>query len=184
VLAVLPPQGEVAVIPFEEDRHIQNQVIEMAHATPLTICGRQFDRDGPDFGFLRLPPANVGWLRAMCSFYNLKKHREEALKNEEPAPNYIEAVIGMIEKLTKEIPIEKPLRRAKALSAIFCNGQVQNKREIDGFDLAAVTVTAYPDFPLPNSFEGMSGSALWRMYFTERTTLLPSFQSVLSAFPL
>jgi hypothetical protein len=167
VLDVLPNKGEVGVILFQ-DRRLQKHVIEMEHAVALSIRGQQFDANGPDLGFLRLPPKNVGWLSAIGSFYNLKKHRDEALANENPAPNYVEAVIGMIEKLTKEVPVDRPLRQAKAFSAIFCNGTAQNNRDQNGFDLVDVAVTAYPDFPLPESFEGMSGGALWRIFFTEQ----------------
>jgi hypothetical protein len=165
VLAVLPTEGPVGVILFKNGA-LQKQVIEMAHAVPLSICGKQFDADGPDLGFIRI--ANVGWLSALASFYNLKKHREEALADEKPAPYSEQAIIGMIEELTKELPVDKPLRRAKVFSAIFCNGATENNRDLNGFDLVDMAVTAYPDFPLPNNFEGMSGGALWRVFYNEK----------------
>jgi hypothetical protein len=105
VLKALPVESEVGIILFK-DGALQRQAIKMAHAEPLTISGAEFGRDGPDLGFLRLPPANVGWLNALSSFYNLPKHREEALSDKKPTLDYIESVIGMIEELTKVIPAE------------------------------------------------------------------------------
>jgi hypothetical protein len=167
VLDALPSKGEVGIILFK-DSALQKHVIDMAHAVPVSIRGQQFDADGPDLGFLRLPQPIVGWLRAISSFYNLTKHRDEALVNTQPTPHHTDAIIGMIDELTKELPVDKPLRRAKAFSAIFCNGMAQNEHNKNGFDLVDLAVTAYPDFPVPESFEGMSGGALWRVFFTEQ----------------
>jgi len=167
VLDALPSEGAVGVILFRS-RQLQKQVIEMEHAVPLSIRAEQFDQNGPDLGFLRLPPKNVGWLNALNSFYNMTKWRGEVLAKQKPAQHFAEALIGMIEELTEEIPVAEPLRRAKSFSAIFCNGESKNTRDKNGFDLVDVTPTAYPDFAVPKNFKGMSGGALWRMYFVER----------------
>jgi hypothetical protein len=183
VLKELPAKGEVGIILFK-DGALQRQAIKMAHVEPpLMISGEKFGPDGPDLGFLRFPPVNEGWLKALASFYNLAKHREDALAEKKPALDYIESVIGMIEKLTKEIPAEKPLGHAKQFSAIFCNGQAQNSREAGGFDLIDLVIKEYPDFPLPANFKGMSGGALWRLFLNERNGVFSVVSKLLVGVP-
>ena len=129
VLDVLPKKGEVGIILYR-DGALQKHVIEIENTEePIIIRGAEFGPSGPDLGFMRLPQKNVGWLRAIGSFYNLAKRRDYVLNNEIPAPNSVDAAIGMIDEFTKEIPVAEPLRRAKAFSAIFCNGEVRNERD-------------------------------------------------------
>ena len=94
--------------------------------------------------------------------------RDPVLANRVPAPDYVDAVIGMIDELTKEIPVLEPKRRATAFSAIFGHAEVKQERDENGFDLLDLEMTAYSDFTLPDSFRGMSGGALWRIYFVEK----------------
>jgi hypothetical protein len=166
VLNELPKEGDVGIILYR-DRSLQKQVIKMENTDQVVIRGEIFGADGPDLGFLRIPHENVGWLKATNSFYNLTKRRDQVLAKETPASYFADAVIGMIDEFTKEIPVSEPKKRAKMFSAIFCNGSAKDNRDSNGYDLMDVEVTSYPDFPLPNSFEGMSGGALWRIYFNE-----------------
>ena len=163
----LPKKVDVGIILFR-DRSLQKQVVKMENAEQLIIRGHKFGPNGPDLGFMRLPQENVGWLKATNSFCNLTRARDQVLAHKVPAPNYVDAIIGMIDELTKEVAVAQPLRRAKSFSAIFCNGQVRKERNKNGYDVLDIAVTAYPDFELPDSFEGMSGGALWRIYFIEK----------------
>jgi hypothetical protein len=163
----LPKKGAVGIILFS-DRFLQKQVIQMEDAELLPIRGDTYGPNGPDLGFIRLPEQNIGWLKAKNSFYNLTKRRDPVLANQVPAPNHIDAVIGLIDELTKEIPVPEPKRRANAFSGLFGNADVIKERDENGFDLLDIEMMAYSDFTLPNSFEGMSGGALWRIYFVEK----------------
>jgi len=167
VLDVLPSTGAVAIVLFQSGK-LQKQVIPMEYAVPVVIRGEEFTKNGPDMGFLRLPPTIAGSLSAIGLSYNLKKWSDSVFSDKKPAPNYVEALVGMIGALTHESPAEKPHRRAKSFSAVFCDAKEQNTRKSDGYDLVDVAPVAYPDFALPPNFEGMSGGALWRMYFIER----------------
>lgn len=167
VIDALPKEGSVGVVLYQS-RFMQKQVIEMGKTQQAVIRGEEFGIDGPDLGFLRLPDENLGWLKATNSFYNLSIRREKALADETPTPHYFDAVVGMIDELTKEVRIDDPKLRAKSFTAILCNGQITTSREKNGLDLLDLTVSAYPDFPLPSSFEGMSGGALWRFFVEEK----------------
>lgn len=171
VLDALPKTGDVGIILFQ-NRTMQKQVIKIEDAElPIIIRAEEFGCNGPDLGFLRLPQTNVSWLKATNSFYNLKKRRDKVLGNESPVPNYVEAVVGMIDVFTKDVLVDDPTRRAKVFSAIFCSGEVRTNRNESGFDLLDVAITPYPDFPLPDNFQGMSGGALWRFYFFEKDNI-------------
>src|ERR1700681_575904 len=58
-------------------------------------------RTRPSLGFLRLPEKYLGWLRAINSFYNLTKSRDEYLANSTPGPDSVDAIVGMIHERTK-----------------------------------------------------------------------------------
>jgi hypothetical protein len=187
VIDELPKTGEVGIVLYRE-KTFQKQVIKMEDTERVTVREAIFGPEGPDMGFLRIPEENIGWLKATSSFYNLKKRRLNELAGQTPAENYVDAVIGMIDELTVNVPVDKPKRRAKAFSAIFCNGEVSGTNNVNGYDLLDFSVTSHPDFKLPGSFEGMSGGALWRVYFEmkddtpsivgKRVQGIPFYQSV------
>jgi hypothetical protein len=167
VLDVLPKSGDVGIVLYKGET-LQKQVIKMENADRLMICRDKFGSNGPDLGYLQLPEDNVGWLKAINTFYNLSKRRDQVLARQAPAPNCVDAVVGMVDQFTKDVPVNEPLLRAKAFSAIFCDGYIASERNEDGYDILDVNITSYPDFPLPTSFGGMSGGGLWRIYFVEK----------------
>jgi hypothetical protein len=125
-------------------------------------------RSGPDLGFLRLPQNNIGWLKAKGSFYNLSKHRNDALTHKNAGSGHIDAVVGVIHELTKDLPSETPRIRKKGFTAIFSGGRPIAVKYVDNFDILDFELTSDPDFNLPNSFEGTSGGAIWRFFVEER----------------
>jgi hypothetical protein len=167
VLAELPKSGEVGII-FYRSGAIQKQTIKMEYTDQLTISGSTFGPDGPDLGFLRLPQETVGWLKATNVFFNISKRRPQVLAKQAPAPDCVDAVVGMVDQLTKEIPVSEPKTRAMVFSAIFSDGVVEKERNKCGFDIFEFKPANYPDFQLPTNFEGVSGGGLWRIYLTER----------------
>ena len=122
-----------------------------------------FRPDGPDLGFLRLAGDTVGWFEAIGSFYNLLKHRSNA---SQPAPSQhsTDAIVGMIDERTKDLPAERPRERRMGFEALFSNGTISAERDVGGYDLFAFAPTDYPNFKLPGDYQGTSGGAVWRIY--------------------
>jgi hypothetical protein len=145
-----------------QERQFRKQTIEMAETTKISIRGNGFGPDGPDLGFLRLPEKYLGWLRAINSFYNLTKNRDEYLANSTPGPDSVDAIVGMIHERTKTL-IADNLRK-KGFEALFSDGRIVETRHADAHDLLSFLPTVYPDFQLPANFQGTSGGALWRVY--------------------
>lgn len=108
----------------------------------------------------------VGWFDAIGSFYNLLKHRSDA---SQPAPSEhsTDAVVGMIDERTKDLPAERRGERRKGFEALFSNGTVSAEREVSGYDLFDFAPTDYPDFKLPADYQGTSGGAVWRICLSQ-----------------
>ncbi len=70
----------------------------------------------------------------------------------------------MIAERTTDLPPEERGTSEKGFYTLFVVGMVVGKRESNGFDLFDFEVTYGPDSVSPDSFEGMSGGALWRVY--------------------
>lgn len=164
VLANLPEQGEVGIVEYRgQTTHYRKRTIEMANTTKMVLRADDFGPDGPDLGFLRLAADAVGWFDAIGSFYNLLKHRSDA-SGAAPAPDFTDAVVGMIDERTRDLPAERPRERRKGFEALFSNGTVSGERCVGGFDLFDFVPTDYPDFTLPGNYGGTSGGAVWRIY--------------------
>jgi hypothetical protein len=164
VLTNLPDQGEVGIVEYRgQTIHYRKRTIEMANTTKIVLRGDAFGPDGPDLGFLRLAPDTVGWFEAIGSFYNLLKHRSDT-SGAAPSPDSTDAVVGMIDERTKDLPAERPRERRKGFEALFSNGTASNDRIVGGYDLFDFSPTDYPDFTLPGDYGGTSGGAVWRIY--------------------
>ncbi len=164
VLVHLPDSGAVGIVEYRgQTIHYRKRTIEMANTTKIVLRGDAFGPDGPDLGFLRLAPDTVGWFEAIGSFYNLLKHRSDT-SGAAPSPDSTDAVVGMIDERTKDLPAERPHERRKGFEALFSNGTVSNDRIVGGYDLCDFAPTDYPDFTLPGDYGGTSGGAVWRIY--------------------
>lgn len=164
VLTNLPDQGEVGIVEYRgQTIHYRKRTIEMANTTKIALRGDAFGPNGPDLGFLRLAADTVGWFEAIGSFYNLLKHRADA-SGPTPSPYSTDAVVGMIDERTKDLPAERTRECRKGFEALFSNGTVSNERVVEGYDLIDFAPTDYPDFTLPGNYGGTSGGAVWRIY--------------------
>jgi len=135
----------------------------MADATKIVLRGVAFGPGGPDLGFLRLSAETIGWFEAIGSFYNLLKHRSDA-SQPVPSPHSTDAIVGMIDERTKDLPAERPRERRKGFEALFSNGTISGEHIGGGYDLFDFVPTDYPDFKLPGDYQGTSGGAVWRIY--------------------
>lgn len=164
VLTHLPDSGAVGIVEYRgEGIHYRKRTIEMANTTKIVLSGDAFGPDGPDLGLLRLATDTIGWFDAIGSFYNLLKHRSDASQSA-PSDHSTDAVVGMIDERTKDLPAERRGERRKGFEALFSNGTVSAEREVGGYDLFDFAPTDYPDFKLPGDYSGTSGGAVWRIY--------------------
>ena len=169
VLKELPDKGEVGLVRFPRvQRFAEKLTIDMEHVDKLTIGAAPFGAEGPDLGFLRLWPEVLGTLKARGNaFFNLWKRRKSVLCGDHPDLRCFDGLSGMIAEWTTDLPPEERGTRKKRFRALFGVGMVIGKRESNGFDLFDFEVTYGQSSVSPDSFEGMSGGALWRVYCTK-----------------
>ena len=168
VLKYLPDQGEVGLIRFSMAQSFpQKATIDMGQAEKLTIAAEDEGPEGPDLGFLRLSPKDVGPLQARNVFFNLGKRREAVLADDQPDPPYFDGISGLIADWTTDLPPEHGWARVKGFRAVYGVGLIVGEHESNGFDLFDFEVTYGPGSVSPVSYEGMSGGALWRVYYTK-----------------
>jgi len=175
VLTELPDKGKVGLVRFARTSAPQKLTIEMAHCEKLIIKGGQFGPEGPDLGLLKLPTTEVGLLKAVNSFFNLSKRRDSVLVNESRTAGYFDGLLGVIAEWTTDLTPERG--RKKRFKALFGVGRVVKQQHANGYDLLEFEVTYGPGSESPQSFEGMSGGAMWRVYGTldaDRNQLLVS----------
>ena len=166
VLANLPDHGEVGLVRFPKTQAgaAQRLTIDMGQVQTLTIGTSPFDHEGPDLGFLRLSPEQVGTLLARGNvFYNLGMRRDSVLNSNQPIPPYFDGLSGMVAEQTTDLPREHGAARVKGFFALYGVGLVVREHEANGLDLLDFEVTYGPGSESPDSYGGMSGGALWRV---------------------
>ena len=139
----------------------------MGQAEMLTIAADPFGPDGPDLGFLRLSPDDAGTLKVRNVFFNLGKRRKSVLADDQPSLPHFDGISGMIAERTTDLPPEEGWVRLKGFHALYGVGLIVGEHESNGFDLFDFEVTYGPGSDSPFSYEGMSGGALWRVYYTK-----------------
>lgn len=169
VLESLPNTNktQIGLVRFPRVQPIKSErlVINMEQAEKLIIGTGPFNANGPDLGFLRLSSEDVGTLEARGNvFFNLQMRQEAVLANNQPGDRYFDAISGMVALWTKDLLHEDPRARVKTFNALFGIGLVVKEHTINEHDLYDFEVTYGPGSASPDSYEGMSGGALWRVY--------------------
>ena len=158
VLTHLPDSGAVGIVEYGgKGIHYRKRTIEMANTTKIVLRGDAFGPGGPDLGFVRLASDTIGWFDAIGSFYNLLKHRFDASQRA-PSEHSTDAVVGMINERTKDLPAERRGERRKGFEALSSNGTVSADRAVRGYDRSTSR-----RFKLPGDYQGTSGGAVWRI---------------------
>jgi hypothetical protein len=169
VLENLPTYGTVGVVlQAQTPQEFQRQTIIMEHTQRVAISNNEFGEYGPDLAFLRLVDADIGWLKAKISFYNLMKRRDDVLAGKRPSKSHADVITGAIHEFTKDAPPQLPRTRKKVFALIFCSARQTAVRYMDDRQLTYFEPVNDPGFPMPTSFEGTSGGAIWCFYVAEK----------------
>ena len=163
VLRGLPNTGKVGIARFPQASLVQKLTIDMSFTDKL-LLGREASPEGPDLGFLWLPPTDAGTLKATNSFFNLSRRRNLVLSGGHPSLQYFDGISGVIGEWTNDLPAQRGFEYVISFGALYGVGCVVKKHDANGFDLLDFEVTYDAELKLPQSFGGMSGGALWRVY--------------------
>ncbi len=143
----------------------QRQKIEMEHAVKIIFRGEKFGPMVQTWDFCASPPNERKQSQSNQRIRQPGMIRKSILARQQPAPSYVDAIIGVIAERTKDLPPTETEGSPKQFEALFSSGKTVNESEINGYDLVDFEVTSKPDFKLPTSYKGTSGGALWRFYF-------------------
>lgn len=174
VLVELPEKGRVGLVRFPMRQPIAlRQTIDMDYAEKLVIRADSWTDNGPDLGFLKLSPEDVGTIKARNLFFDLGMKRDSILSGKLPDPPFFDGISGMIAEWTADLTPEREYARVKSFGAMYGIGRVVKEHEASGFDLLDFEVTYGPGVDSPSSFGGMSGGALWRVYCSDNNNSHP-----------
>lgn len=126
----------------------------MERTQRVAINRNEFGAYGSDLAFLRLAGADISWLKAKISFYNLMKRRDDVLAGKRPSKSHADVTTGAIHKFTKDAPTQYPGTRKKVFALIFCSARhtavwYMNDRQLTYFE-----PVSDPGIPMPSGFEG------------------------------
>ena len=114
-------------------------------------------------GLLVLPPADVGGLKAIKSFYNLSRRREAILAS---PPNIREGIwflCGFPNELTSEEPPEAGYEIVKGFRSTCGAGGIRHEYQTGDYDYLEFEVRYGGISEAPERFRGCSGGGLWQV---------------------
>lgn len=142
---------------------VQRQMIEIEPSDTIILDGAA-GPDGPDLAFLRLPIVNEANLAATNTFYEVARRRD-VIHTGHPGSALTEAVLGVVEAMTKDVTGTGPSVRSKLFTMMLLDGGTGEMRVSDGYDVT-VFQPRFEDGDLPPAtYKGVSGGGLWRVYF-------------------
>jgi hypothetical protein len=142
---------------------VQRQMIEIEQPDTIILDGAA-GPDGPDLAFLRLPIVNEANLAATNTFYEVARRRDVILTGH-PGSALTEAVLGVVEAMTKDVAGTAPSVRSKLFTMMLLDGVTGAMRVSDGYDVTVFQPRFEDDDQPPATYKGVSGGGLWRVYF-------------------
>jgi hypothetical protein len=168
VLEHLPISGEVGLIlPTRFQPRLHRFTLNMEFVEKLRIARGIHASDGPDLALLILHPSQVGAVKAIKSFYNLSKRRDQILSNP-PAINVGAWVLsGMAHEWTVDTPPERGYERVKVFRGIHGAGLVEVEYVRNGYDFLEFKAKYNESYEGPQSYKGYSGGGLWHLLIAQ-----------------
>lgn len=180
VIDALPSHGEIGFI-ISEKLHkfsLRTQALKK-----FTIAKAKNPAEGPDIGFLVLPDAILGQIKALKSFYNVEK-REGIADNPPNTDLGVWCLCGFPEVLTRHEGPDKGFEKVKGFMGFCGFGGVLHQYTLDNFDYFDFEVLYNENTQTPISFGGVSGGGLWQVIIAQKDNreLIPK-EIILSGIP-
>jgi hypothetical protein len=122
---------------------------------------------GPDLAFIPLGSRLMAALEASASVIDLDVQRDRASAGDIPDTEALDAFVGVIGKLT---PLAERRDKKKVLypAAFIVPGRFVARANLTDFDLLEHEPITEPEFPIPESWAGVSGGGMWRLFVRRR----------------
>jgi len=163
VLKNLPDTGDIGLIlPTRSQPQLHASKIKGEVVQKIKVAHGKNAAEGPDIGLLLLPPVEAGWLKAIKSFYNLRRRREKVLTSPQDYRDGIWFVSGFAGAQTSEEPAQGGFAKVKVFRGDIGAAGVNREFSIDDFDYFDFEVRYGGINQAPESFKGYSGGGLWQ----------------------
>jgi hypothetical protein len=163
VIESLEKSKHVGLVLAGPTQQLHNILISMDHCQRVELVCQGQPSDGPDLGFLTLPPDTVGTLKAKKSFYNLSLRRERMLDKPPPLGDGFWVLSGFGGEWTGDGKAQQGFKRVKFFRGMHGAGQVAEEYEEGGFDYLSYEALYNELYEGPDSYGGFSGGALWHL---------------------
>ncbi len=155
-------KGNIGIVRFlSNPKRLQNLKLNVEHVRIESVGEAPFGPRGPDIALLILPQDTAAALAATNSFYNLA----ERIEAEVPKGPHFECIAGVVHERTRDVA-EPTFKngKSKMFEASFEPGTTQGLEPNGEHDLISFKPQVDAGYTPPESYEGVSGAALWRVY--------------------
>ena len=160
VIKEVPSQGEIGLILSER---LHRYTIQSELVGRIEIAKGSIQSEGPDLGFLVLPQADLGQIKAMKSFRDLSIRRQRILDNPPENDSGIWFLCGFPDEQTTNEGATKGFEIVKGFHGLCGGGGVTKEYMSANYDYLEFDVLYTEEGQAPESFGGVSGGGLWQV---------------------
>jgi hypothetical protein len=156
---------EIGVIRFVGDAQNQRRTIQLGETQTIIVqSADSFDekKEEIDLAFTVLPPDIASSIEAQNLFLNLEKNRTKMEEWASTKEKHVDAMLGLVDELSEK-PFKEGQEIISPMRGVLHSGHVVAAEN----GLLTMRAMDYNLDKIPNSFGGMSGGGLWRVYFAE-----------------
>lgn len=182
VLEKLPICGEIGLIlPVGPASKLQRVTIAIEHTQRVTVGPASHNSNGPDIGVLLLSRNDARRLESEKPFYNLQTRQRMMLSSPPPISDGGWFISGFPAEWSGEEQSERNFTKVKIFGGICGAGVVTREESIGDFDYLHFEVNINNNYEGPHeSFQGVSGGALWQIELKKTADTLRVARSFLS----
>jgi len=155
-------KGKIGIVRFLlNSRRLQNLKMNFEHVRIESVGKTPFGPRGPDIALIILPHDTAAALAATNSFCNLSAR----VGAEVPKGAHFECLAGVVHERTQDVA-QPTIKNAKSkmFEASFEPGATGALEANGDYDLISFRPQVDKGYTPPESYEGVSGAALWRVY--------------------
>jgi len=157
---------QIGLIRFSASGGLQRRMLKLGDTQTIILqTGDTWSEKGFDLAFTQLPPDAASSIEAQSIFLNIEKNRA---KMEAAAPaegKHIDAMLGLVAEFAQQ-PFVEGREFISPMRGVLHTGHICAQEN----GLLTFDAMDYNLEELPQSFGGMSGAGLWRIYFVEGET--------------
>jgi hypothetical protein len=157
--------SEIGLVRFVAGTGQQRRMLQIGDAHTIILESSNSFEDSKevlDLAFTFLPPEVASSVETNGVFLNIEKNRTKVEAHAPVRGKHVDAMLGLVAEFS-QAPFQLGREIISPMRGVLHTGHVCAQER----GLLTVKAMDYNLHELPKSFGGMSGSGLWRVYFTE-----------------